>query len=55
MKNRDRTTDDRHRRRREAGTDSTESEDDRDGKEVASLLYGGLDEHEPTPEDDGTT
>jgi hypothetical protein len=36
MKNRDRTTDDQHRRRREAG-----DEDDRDGKEVASALYGG--------------
>ena len=35
MKNRDR--DDQHRRRREAGS----TEDDPDGREVASALYGG--------------
>jgi hypothetical protein len=45
MKNRDRTTDDTHRRRREAG-----DEDDRDGKEVARTLYGGLTDREPTDE-----
>lgn len=49
MKNKDR--DDKHRRRREAG----DTEDDPDGRAVAEALYGGLDEHEPTSEEDGTT
>jgi hypothetical protein len=44
MKNKDR--DDMHRRRRDAGQD----EDDRDGKEVARTLYGGLTDREPTDE-----
>lgn len=49
MKNKDR--DDRHRRRREAG----DTEDNPDGRAVAAALYGGLDEREPTPEEDGTS
>jgi len=50
MKNPDR----QNNRRREVGN-SPEGEDDPDGREVARALYGELDEHEPTEEEDGTT
>jgi hypothetical protein len=43
---------DRHDdRRRQVGPE----DEDPDGRAVADALYGGLDEHEPTPEEDGTT
>jgi len=37
-KNRDRVDDEKHRRRREVGSDA---DDDPDGREVADALYGG--------------
>jgi len=50
MKNPDR--DDKHRRRREVGSDA---DDDPDGREMAHRLYSTPYETEPTPEEDGAT